>query len=110
MSLQDSYCDVLFALGNCENREGPIEWDWDHPDISDLMEQVAIVFEVCGEFHPAYWALRKKYKELGEERGGDFSSLFYKEELQRMVCVDFPVAMSVTCTSSMTVLEKCYDI
>ena len=70
----------------------PIEWDWDHPDISDLMEQVAIFFEVCGEFHPAYWALRKKYKELGEERGGDFSRLLYKEELQRMIWVDFPVA------------------
>ena len=59
--VQASYCDVLYALSNCENREGPIEWDWDHNDMSDLMEQVGIFFEACGEFHPAYCALQKKY-------------------------------------------------
>ena len=59
--VQDSYCDVLNALSNCENREGPIEWDRDHHGMSDLMEQVGIFFEACGEFHPAYCALQKKY-------------------------------------------------
>ena len=89
--VQNSYCGVLYALSNCENREGPIEWDWDHNDMSDLMEQVGIFFETCGEFHTAYCALRRKYWELGEEQGGDFSNLLYEEELQQLGWVDFPV-------------------
>ena len=60
--------------------------------MSDLLEQFAIFLEVCGEFHPVYMELRKKYQEMGAERGGDFSSLRSEEDLERIVWVDFPVA------------------
>ena len=44
-AMRNAYQNVLENLCNCEYRDGPIEWEWDHTDMDWLIESVAIFFE-----------------------------------------------------------------
>ena len=53
---------------------------------------VAIFYEKCKDFHPAYMEMREAYQEMVEDIEQDCSTLEYKVELGSMDWVDFPIA------------------
>ena len=88
-NLQNSYCMYLSLWVIVKTREDPSNGTGTLL-IWKTLEQVAIFFDVCGEFYHAYCELRQSNK-MRENQGLDYTSHLYKNELARMLWGDFPV-------------------
>ena len=53
---------------------------------------MAIFYEKCKHFHPAYVEMREAYQVMVEDIEQDCSTLEFKVELENMHWVDFPIA------------------
>ena len=100
--IEGVFDDVLDALGHCEDAthciwgEGfPCDcedtWDFQNPYLDNLIEQVGIWFDVCGEFQSAYSNLRTEYM-LQLESGAAIAECQYSSELASVQWTDYPIA------------------
>ena len=78
-------------LAQCVNDHSTDIWDWDHPHIENLMEQMSCFFEVCLEFHQAYLELKIAVFSAGFDEE-IFTTSEYGRDLQEMNWTEFPVA------------------